>query len=53
VSASASKAAAPALSCQVTRLPTDGAKKALVTGGDPSGRYLGDRPGRPLVWRCS
>ena len=45
--------------CTVTRLPTDGFEKALVTGGDPSGRWHVGRlypPGRtqqrPLVlWR--
>ncbi|MDI6098162.1 hypothetical protein QLQ12_06040 [Actinoplanes sp. NEAU-A12] len=29
--------------CEVARLPTDGVKKALVTAGDPSGRYLAGR----------
>lgn len=39
------QAAAPAgpTRCEVTRLPTDGVKKALVTAGDPSGRYLAGR----------
>ncbi|GAA4963306.1 hypothetical protein [Actinoplanes utahensis] len=29
--------------CTVVRLPTDGVKKALVTSGDPEGRYLAGR----------
>ncbi|BCJ54423.1 hypothetical protein Asp14428_58980 [Actinoplanes sp. NBRC 14428] len=45
--------------CRVTRLPTDGVRKALVTGGDPTGTWLAGRtyPKRgsmsyPLVlWR--
>jgi uncharacterized membrane protein len=43
--------------CKVTRLPTDGAKKALVTAGDPSGHWLVGRtypqgPSRPfVVWK--
>jgi len=45
--------------CTVTRLPTNGVKKALVTAGDPTGRWLVGRtyPGntgqsRPLiVWK--
>jgi hypothetical protein len=45
--------------CTVTRLPTGGIEKALVTGGDPSGRWLvgrvyppGSKQKRPLVvWR--
>lgn len=40
--------AAPA-GCQVSRLPTDGVKKALVTAGDPSGRYLAGRVYRSSV----
>lgn len=54
-------AAAPAepKNCTVTRLPTDGVDKALVTGGDPSGRWHvgrlyppGKKGSRPLVvWR--
>jgi hypothetical protein len=41
--------------CTLTRLPTDGAPTAMVTGGDPSGRYLvgmvynSDRP--VIVWK--
>jgi hypothetical protein len=46
-------------SCTVTRLPTNGVKKALVTAGDPTGHWLAGRtyPGntgksRPLiVWK--
>ena len=45
--------------CTVTRLPTDGIRKALVTGGDPSGRWQVGRTyppsggqSRPLVvWK--
>lgn len=45
--------------CTVTRLPTNGVKKALVTAGDPTGRWLTGRtypgntgPSRPLiVWK--
>ncbi|MEV4709368.1 hypothetical protein [Actinoplanes sp. NPDC049316] len=46
--------------CTVTRLPTDGVAKALVTGGDPSGRWVVGRTypagkddgSRPLViWK--
>lgn len=43
--------------CPMTVLPTDGIKKALVTGGDPTGRYLAGRiypPGegvRTVIWR--
>ena len=46
--------------CRIDRLPTDGVQKALVTGGDPSGRYLvgrtypgnGDQRNRPIVvWK--
>ncbi|MEV4641615.1 hypothetical protein AB0J80_30150 [Actinoplanes sp. NPDC049548] len=45
--------------CRVTRLPTDGVKKALVTGGDPSGRWhvgrtyptRGDMSYPLVVWR--
>jgi hypothetical protein len=45
--------------CRVARLPTDGVDKALVTGGDPSGRWLVGRlypEGSPatrrlVVWR--
>jgi uncharacterized membrane protein len=50
-------AAAPAVptGCEVTRLPTDGVKKSLVTGGDPSGRYLAGRLYRAsantIIWR--
>ncbi|WP_436522514.1 hypothetical protein [Actinoplanes sp. HUAS TT8] len=53
-------AAAPAgvTSCKVARLPTDGVKKALVTSGDPSGRYAAGRlystngrPSKLIVWR--
>lgn len=54
-------AAPPAgpLACRVTRLPTDGVRKALVTGGDPSGRWHVGRTyppsggaSRPLVvWK--
>ena len=46
-----------ALSCTMSRLPTGDIKKALVTSGDPSGRYLAGRvypPGervRTIVWR--
>lgn len=38
-------AAPPAVptGCKVTLLPTGGVGKALVTGGDPSGRYLAGR----------
>lgn len=44
-SASASASARPAAPerCTVTRLPTDGVDKAVVTGGDPSGRWLAGR----------
>ncbi|MEV4275745.1 hypothetical protein [Actinoplanes xinjiangensis] len=50
-------AAAPAVptGCKVTRLPTDGARKAVLTAGDPSGRYLGGRTygtgAGPIVWK--
>ena len=52
-------AAAPrkALTCEMSTLPTDGIPQALVTAGDPSGRYLAGRvyrPGKPvrtIVWR--
>ncbi len=50
-------AAAPAVptGCKVTRLPTGGVEKSLVTGGDPSGRYLTGRLYRAsantIVWR--
>ena len=46
--------------CRVTRLPTGGVEKALVTGGDPSGRWvvgrsyptLGAGAARPLlIWK--
>ncbi|BEL09301.1 hypothetical protein Q0Z83_074920 [Actinoplanes sichuanensis] len=50
-------AAAPAgpVGCRVTRLPTDGVRKAVVTAGDPTGRYLAGRtyqpsPG-PILWK--
>lgn len=50
-------AAAPAqpTGCTVTRLPTDGVRKAVVTAGDPTGRYLAGRtyqpsPG-PILWK--
>ena len=45
--------------CTVTRLPTDGVDKAIVTAGDPSGRWHG-RPALPrpgglnypvVIWR--
>jgi len=46
------------IGCRVTRLPTDGVAKALVTGGDPSGHYLTGRlyPGtssrkRTVIWK--
>jgi hypothetical protein len=45
-SAMPSSAAAPAIApagCTVSRLPTDGVRKAVVTGGDPSGRLLAGR----------
>jgi hypothetical protein len=51
----ASERAAGPTDCTVIRLPTDGAPKALVTGGDPTGRYLvgmvysSDRP--VIVWK--
>lgn len=39
-----SKAAAETpTSCTVTRLPTNGIKKAVLTAGDPSGHYLAGR----------
>jgi hypothetical protein len=44
-------------SCTVARLPTGGVTKALVTAGDPSGRYLAGRiypPGAPVrtaIWK--
>ncbi|MFC4072510.1 hypothetical protein [Actinoplanes subglobosus] len=50
-------AAAPdvPVGCEVTRLPTDGVKKSLVTSGDPSGRYLAGRLYRAasntILWR--
>ena len=40
VSASAPAPATGPAGCTVTRLPTDGVKKAIVSGGDSSGRYL-------------
>lgn len=45
------------LSCTMAKLPTGGIAKALVTAGDPTGRYLAGRvypPGksvRTIVWR--
>ncbi|MCA2211432.1 hypothetical protein [Jidongwangia harbinensis] len=45
------------LSCTMSKLPTGRVKKALVTSGDPTGRYLAGRvypPGeevRTVVWR--
>ncbi|MBB4691266.1 hypothetical protein [Paractinoplanes abujensis] len=43
--------------CQVTLLPSRGIRKALVTAGDPSGRYLagriypGDGPSQTVIWK--
>jgi hypothetical protein len=42
--------------CRVRRLPTDGVTKALVTAGDPSGRYLTGRlynnpSANTIIWR--
>jgi uncharacterized membrane protein len=50
---------APKRKCTVTRLPTGGIKKAVVTSGDPSGHYLAGRvypPGKSqnvdvVVWK--
>jgi hypothetical protein len=50
-------AAAPAgpTDCTVTRLPTAGARKAVLTAGDPSGRYLAGRTYQtaitPIIWK--
>jgi hypothetical protein len=59
--ASASAPAAPVekgpADCTVTRLPTDGVTKAIVSGGDPSGRYLlgrlytGRSPYPQVIWK--
>ncbi|MEU4623177.1 hypothetical protein AB0G04_24785 [Actinoplanes sp. NPDC023801] len=60
VTASVTPSAAPAApagptGCRVTRLPTGGVTKALVTAGDPSGRYQTGRlygtSANTIVWR--
>ncbi|WP_433793991.1 hypothetical protein [Actinoplanes sp. CA-252034] len=55
--ATPSRAAAPAVptGCTVVRLPTDDARKGVLTAGDPTGRYHAGRtygPAKsPIIWK--